>query len=118
MRTAGAVRIAGGIHQSAAEGFCRNQSLEAKPFRSDHALLTPGLTSIQLAVEGDRAVAEVAPGDIDLAVGADEGNRTNAPSGSAGIIRASNAERCPMIRGGSNPNSAAGRAARCCIPRQ
>src|SRR5579864_7441083 len=116
MRTAGAVSRAGGIYQSAAKGFCRDQGLEAEPLRGDHALRAPGRTSIERAVEGDRAIAKVVPGDIDLAVGANEGNCADASAGSAGIIRTGNAECCPVISRGGNPNSAARRAAGSGIP--
>src|SRR5579864_2223878 len=116
MRTAGAVSCAGGIYQSAAKGFCRNQSLETEPLRGDHALRAPGRTSVQRAVEGDRAIAKVVPGDIDLALRTNEGNCADASAGSAGIIRTGNAECCPVIGGCGNPNPPAGRAAGSGIP--
>src|SRR5579864_222806 len=118
MRTAGAVSRAGGIYQSAAKGFCRDQSLEAEPLRGDHALRTPSRTSIERAVERDRAVAKVVPGDIDLALRTNEGNCADPSARSAGIIRTGNAERCPVIGGCGNPSPPAGRAAGSGIPCQ
>src|SRR5258708_33967165 len=104
MRTAGTVSSAGGIHQRAAEGFGRNQSLEIERFRGDHALRTPGLTSIHRAVEGDSSVAIVAPGDIKLAVRTHEGDSADTRAGSAPLIRGGNAECRPMIPIGATPD--------------
>ena len=77
MCAVGAVRIAGGIDQRAAEGLGRNSDGEGQSLGGDNACGVPRIAAIEGAIKPNHIVMVVVPGDVQRPAGSHKGDGAN-----------------------------------------
>src|ERR1700719_311473 len=108
MRAARAVGVAGGINQRAAERLGRNQNLERNSLRGDDRRRTPGDAAVEGAIESNVVgLAEIVPGGVGFAVGADEKHGANGSPRTGWAVNALHGERRAVVCGAREANSSA-----------
>src|SRR5712692_6197627 len=86
MRSVGTIGIAGGIHKSAPREFRWNADIKSDPLGCNCYLLVECYSAIERPVESDDVVDEVVPSHVELAIGPDEGNRTDGLTLAGGVV--------------------------------
>src|SRR5207237_3312215 len=109
--TGGSIRVAGRIHQRAAERLGRNPDVDMDSLEGDDGRSAPGRTAVERAVEDDRVLRDIVPGDVHLALRSGGHGRPDGMPLPARAVDASRGAGRPAVARGRHLDAAGARSA-------